>query len=88
MAQMQARDLQHAAYFEQFGFSERDKVRIKELALRASEAGWQEVESPIDDLDAPYWVTAVAKGARCYFSGVLLGSYAGSAVLAWPKQAR
>ena len=54
------------------------------MALRTREGGYEEVFRAVP-LDAPYEVLAVAPALRGYFSGQMIGTLEGCAILIWPK---
>lgn len=70
----------HRRWLAGFGFTERDWVRIKRLAETPSAA----IGAALDDLDVPYRVATCEPGWETRFSGVLLGSWRGRPLLAWP----
>ena len=72
----------HGRWLESLGLSGRDWRRIRALAERASEGA---AEARLEDLDGPWAVGVVPAEARAYYSGRLLGTIAGQAVLAWRK---
>ncbi|MDP2214983.1 hypothetical protein [Phenylobacterium sp.] len=75
----------HRRWLSGFELSPRDWRRVRVLAERAA-AG--ETSARIEDLDSPWAVGVVPARDRRYYSGQLLGTIAGQAVLAWRKTAR
>lgn len=70
----------HRRWLSGFQLSPRDWRRVRALAERAA-AG--EATARIEDLDSPWAVGVVSAEDRSYYSGQLLGTLAGQAVLAW-----
>jgi hypothetical protein len=63
-----------------FGFTRRDVERIKTMAEGFTGSGSSE---PLVDLDVPYRVIATEMGRESYFSGEVLGTWAGRLLLVW-----
>jgi hypothetical protein len=65
-----------------YGFSKRDLERIKDRSVSLSPT---HIPAAFADLDAPWRVSVVPKDHANYYSGQLVGTFNGCAVIAWPK---
>lgn len=76
----------HVDWLRSLGFTSRDFERMKELAERR--ARQHEGVEALEDLDAPFRVGAVLASERTRYSGDLIGTWSGCALLSWPRPTR
>lgn len=74
----------HREMLARFGFSHKDHARLRAMARRTREGGFRTLYAPWE-LDAPYAALAVRPDLRGLFSGQMIGTLEGCAILVWPR---
>lgn len=75
----------HRDFLGSFGFTHKDRARIRAMAIRTRENGFKEVFEPWP-LDTPYKALAVRPDLSELFSGQMIGVIEGCAIHVWPDR--